>query len=390
MTALTDLVYAEFDSTNQTLLADLITHITASASWSKISSTASLGTLSAASSSNVLTFAAGSVPAVTVGQVIRIGEAGASDTEYRNVQTVTSTTVTCTFAFSNAHAVGTKVYQGGEVLKATTSTGIDMVLDLMDSYVTLATTSHLNMAVYRAHDGTPTGGTDRSPRWLYWRGISAAASGSSLVHCIVSASKDHLYVSVEGPRFSETDPDGASYGSIRSYFFMDTLVPYFTNDVPTIFVGGNTTIGYLASTGSSALGFISRSFNGATAWDQARLGTVTFPTNGISASMNYERQSIGDGQYYLFPYVALSDAAGIRGRLGHFFFAGHTNPDYISDLTVSPPSLGSKVTFEGNTYKLLSVNRGAGSSVWGQFGAATNTSGGPNGIVVAVPCLSTS
>lgn len=269
--------------------------------------------------------------------------------------------------------------------KATTTRGAEMIFDLEDSALD---TYRMNMAVWRTHDGTA--GTGQSLRWLYWR-PSAGASTNPL-HCIVSVSKEHVFISVEGPRANESGAVNSTYGSERNYFWMSDVVPYFGSDtVPVVAAGGQmaSTTYASVSNGSHELN-VSRNAAGLTTWPKAKLLTPSFPSVYGSETVNATRSAKADNQVYLFPYVVFEDADGMRGRLSSFFFAGLSH----SDSDVTPPAIGSKVQYQGSWYKLLAVSKGNGSSSsssivnWGQFGAALNTSSNPfRSPIVAVPCL---
>ncbi len=389
MPALTNLQYFEFDSTQQTLVSDLQDKITASASWTKINSAAALVpiTVTIAAGAVTLTAASGAwaTAGIGIGSVIRIGVKGAADCEYRTVTATTATTVTIA-ATTYAHNSGTNVYDGHEVFKATTTRGADMIVDLMDAH-TVVTNQFLNMAVYKAHTGAMGGGTDRSGRWLYWR-ATAAVAASNVIHCIVSVSKEHLFISLEGPRFSETNPESATLGSARNYFFIGDVVPYFVGDtIPCAFAGGQMVAAAAASFPTSLFGGVSRDAANANSWVQARLQTPCTPQNGgPTAAFNVQRLATGDGNWYLDPYKVVEDVAGERGRLANFFFAGYVNPDYPDGVVPAPP-LGSKVTYSSQNYKILVMNKtGTSISTYSQFGANVNASNNGVGIAVAVPC----
>lgn len=385
----TNLNYTEFDSNSETLVSDLVAAIVASASWTQVNAMTSLvttATTGASAGGTTLTAASGSWTSagITVGQVVRIGEWGAADMEFRTVTAVAATTITIA-ALTYAHTTGTKVYIGNTVLKATTTRGADMIVDLTYAHYTVLNTG-LNMAVYRAYSGTGLGTpTDISQRWLYWK--NSAATAAAPIHCTVSVSKDHLFIQLEGPRENETGADSATLGSSKNYFFMDDLVPYFVGDtVPAIVAGGGMSASATASTTVSHLCHQSRNPANTSSWEQSKLGTVAHPDNGLALSQQHQRiASLDSGNYWLSPYVCFGDISGPRGRLGHIFFAGFLNPDYL-DSVVSSPAIGSKVTYGGDTYKLLSANRsGANINSWGQLGALGNASGNPNNLVIAVP-----
>src|SRR3954471_9618280 len=86
----------------------------------------------------------------------------------------------------------------GNILKATTTRGAQMVVDLTDAAIAL---NLLTIAFYRTHDGVT--GVDKITRFIYFKSGATGAT-TNPVYCVVSASKEHLYVSVEGPRSGQT------------------------------------------------------------------------------------------------------------------------------------------------------------------------------------------
>lgn len=387
---LTNLVYAEFDTTQQNLIHDLRTNILASGSWAKISPTAALLQISAATTAGATTLPTtsgqGTAAGIIVGSIIRIGEDGAADCEYRTVTAVAATTITVA-AMTYAHPSGANVYVGNEVLKATTTRGADMIVDLMASHYVVTSGTMLTMAAYQAHTGAFNTGTSPISRYLNWR-VTGSTAASDAVHCIVSASKEHLFISLEGPHASEPHTESTTWGSARQYFWMSDLVPYFAGDTtPAIIAGGASNTGYT----NIYLGFYchaSRNQDNTASWRAGKLATLDFPAVGTNMSVQLQRQARGDGDWYLMPYVFFDDIDGVRGQLAAFWFAGFLYPDF-TDPVVSMPPVGSKVTYSGQTYKLLALNRssgGNGNNMWGSFGALNNGNSIQENIVLAVPC----
>jgi hypothetical protein len=376
------LTYAEFDSTPQTIVYDLRQAILASSDWAKINTQVNYGPTTAAAAVAATTVTMGSTTGIVVGQTIRIGPEGGATTEYKTVSAVTATVVT--FAgqgLAYAQPSGTVIYSASEILKATTTRGAQMVVDLVDGF---AESHNLNMAVWQSHDGTT--GAGRSPRYLYWR---TGASGFAMpLHCIVSASKEHLFISIEGPRANETAANSATLGSLRNYFFIDDLVPYHASDTtPVVIAGGTSPAAAAASAANNSYtAHASRNIANNASWSQAKLLTLDFPSCASSETVQVLRQSSGDGKYYLSPYVCFGDEAGLRGRLRSLLHAGF---NYADTLEAPTPPIGQKITYEGQTYKLLAVNKSEGGTrTWGQLGSAANdsTTTFHRSAIVAVPC----
>jgi hypothetical protein len=256
-----------------------------------------------------------------------------------------------------------------------------MIVDISESHVNLAA---LVVSVWRAHDGTT--GTEKSQRWLYHRTTAATATNIPL-HCTVSASKEHLFISVEGPRANETGASSAVVGSVKNYFFMDDVVPYHAGDVnPVCFAGGGMAALPVASAGSNShQGNFSRNFANNSSWSVAKLLTLDFPSVASTETIQPTRLTSADNKYYLSPYVAFGDESGIRGRLASFFHVGYT---YSDTPEIPTPPVGQKVQYSGKWYKLIAVNKSDGASnSWGQLGSSSNSSVANffRSVIVAVP-----
>jgi hypothetical protein len=376
------LAYAEFDSTPQTIVYDIKQAILASSDWSKINTQVNYGNTTVAAAVAATSVTMASTTGITVGSTIRIGPEGGATTEYKTVSAVTATVVTFTGqGLAYAQPIGTTIYSASEILKAMTTRGAAMILDLTDGF---AESHNLNMAVWQSHDGTT--GSGRSPRWLYWR--SAAGVLNQQLHVIVSASKEHLFISVEGPRANEIGATSATLGSLRSYFFFDDVIPYHATDTtPVVFAGGAVTDNATASAANNShQGNFSRNLANLASWSVAKLLTLDFPSVNSTETIQITRLASGDGKYYLSPYVCFGDESGLRGRLRSFMHAGFTASDTPE---IATPPVNQKITYEGQTYKLLAVSKSDGAVVvWGQFGSAVNSSGTTfhRSPVVAVPC----
>lgn len=267
--------------------------------------------------------------------------------------------------------------------KATTTRGAEMALDIS---AVAPTNTALTVDFFRTHDGTT--GVDSARRWLRHK-TGAGTFASIMYHGVVSVGKEHLYISIEGPRPGETSPDNSSYGSIRNYVFLADLVPYYptADTVPAVVHGGspvNGTPSALASLHHYA--WASRDALNVRSWSPGKLLTLTFPGSNSNNRVAVRRETALDGgKYHLAPYVFFDNVDGIRGRLAAFFCAGYSSAD-LQDVPPSP--VGEVITFEGQQYKLLQVNKSESSSEqWGAFGAALNSSAALHNasVVVAVP-----
>jgi hypothetical protein len=402
----TNMTYSEFDSTQQTLLHDIRQAILASASWTQpLNVTTPLTTVNGnagAGATNITLAAAPGSVGIVVGSVIRLGADGGAGTEYRTVTNINGNQITVA-ATTYAHNTGENVYVGNELLACQTTRGANLIVDLNSNHWSQTNGQQLNVTFWGAHTGAfnsggsnPLGpgiGSAPASRFVPWRnGASSAASDP--VHVIVSASKEHLYVSLEGPRAAEAHPDSATYGSQRNYLLMCDLVPYFAGDTQACAYAWASPAGSGVGDGlgynGSQIGFLTLNEAGNGWWGQCRLASLCLPAVGsVGSSQNVQRAASEDSNWYLFPYVAFSDLDGMRGRLAAFFFAGYAQPDF-GDAAIPTPPIGSKITYNGQLYKLLPVSKSSSNSNprWGPLGIAMNAPNqSPNcSVVVAVPC----
>lgn len=273
--------------------------------------------------------------------------------------------------------------------KATTDRGADMIFDLEDAAITLY---KFTIGVWSAHDGTT--GTNKNTKYLNWRATgtgTGAATATMPLYVVVSAGKNHIYISVEGPRPNDPSASTAASGSVRNYFFMSSLLPYHATDTqPVVVVGGAPTDGngYASVTNNNHQVQTSKGRNTTMAWSNGKILSLDFPTMFTADTIAVTRPCAFDNNYYLTPYVLFDDTDGIRGRLTSFHFVGYNTTSDAAEIAAAP--VGTRVQFDGQWYKLLAINKSDGSSgnsTWGPFGSITNSgSAAYRSIVVAVPC----
>ena len=270
----------------------------------------------------------------------------------------------------------------GNIVKATTTRGAQMVVDLANA---AATTRELQFGVYRTHNGTT--GVDKLVRYVMCRPNASTPLTTDPLHCRVSAGKEHLFISLEGPRRGENAPDDATNGSGRSYFWLGDLVPYFSGDtVPAVVLIASTVTGNYSNQQTV---WVSRDATNSLSWVPAGLVTLTTPrfsdhTDTGSVS-NVQRTAAADSnKVYLSPYVVVDEAAGIRGRLAKAFFAGWNEAWTAGDPMVAT---FSRCTYDSETYIVIPPGRSASSTAnclaFGQVPASTTyLDAGP---LVAIP-----
>ena len=226
-------IYQEFDSTVQNIIPDLLTKILTSSDWSRVSNASALfttsGVMAVGATSVPHALGAASAAGIGIGSTIRLGAEGAADAEYRQVTAASATTLTIP-ATTYTHPSGSNVYLGNTVVKAVTAGGADMICDL--SPVNNTAGYYITIGHYQSYASGVIGAA--VSRFLHWR-LSGGAR-SDVIHVIVSAGKEHLFVSVEGPRPGETNPVSVSYGSPRTYMFMSSLTPYHSSDTTPVVV----------------------------------------------------------------------------------------------------------------------------------------------------------
>lgn len=259
-------------------------------------------------------------------------------------------------------------------VKATTTRGAQMVVDFNDAAG--GSSVRLPLGIYRTHDGTTA--VDKLVRYLNAR--SAGGATTDPWHVCVSASKEHLWVSLEGPRTGE--PNGGS--NYRSVFYIGDLLPYFAGDtVATVVMIGHPTTGSFAG---SQPAVVSRNAANTASWVLANLATLGFlAVTGSSSTLgtqtpNLNPQAAADGNAYLWPFVVVEVSAGLRGRLAYTFCGGGSASGAAGPDPIVAP--GQKFTYAGATY--IATIGPNGSNAYSAFGAGS-AGGGNTYPVVCVP-----
>lgn len=252
------------------------------------------------------------------------------------------------------------------LVKATTTGGAQMVVQLDDAAVT---SKQMQLGVYRQHDGTT--GVDKIVRYLVWRN-SVTGTTTDPLHVTVSAGKDHLYFSVEGPYSGEANPESITVGSMRGAFFLGAISPYFAADtVPAVCCVGVE----VSSSTTSLLASVSRNQANNASWVPARLLSLQVPSGSVTnnssdSRVNAVQRSASDGATYLWPYVVVENVAGLRGRLTKCHFAGF-NIDGVDSVADPVPAVFSRLSYGGDTYTLVAPTKpasAAGSYAYLAFG----------------------
>ena len=376
------ITYAEFDATPATIISALKTRILTNPAWSDQGVTVLNTTVSIATTSSGTVINLASTAGLVVGQWLTVNP-GATEV-YKQVTSINSPTqVGIASTVGAIYAIGTAVRTRNTVLRTTTDSGAAMIVDLEGGDFN---TTGLGLATYHQYTGTAPGGfTDATMYGLMWK--TAVMPSTAPIHVILSASNNHLFISVEGPRTYETGTTSISYGSVRNYFALSDVVRYHAGDTVPAIVGIGAPF-FSTNSPTVANGYhqvqISRNSLDTVSWRAGRLATLDWPTIGSTDVVTPNRECSIDGNTYLLPYVLFSEVEGIRGRLSSFFYGCSNAPTTITD---GPDPVNSKVSYEGVVYKLLAVNKGDGTSAaWGAFGSALNSSSSVlRSIIVAVP-----
>lgn len=268
------------------------------------------------------------------------------------------------------------------LFKATTTRGAQMCIDLN---TTAADLNKMSLTAYRTHDGTT--GVDPALTYIRYKRTTGGAFATNTYHYVLSLSKEHFFLSVEGPRVGETGADAAAYGSLRNYVFLCDMVPYNAGDtVPTVLLGGPPT--NVAPTLAALCHEVRASRNAAdnAAWVPGHLCSLQWPNGMPSGVLNEQRvTSMDSNKLHMPPYVYYDNTEGERGRMYELYLLGHTNPDFYE---APPPAVGSTFTYNSKTYKIHQLNKSDSvEAAWGPLGGAANgsTTSPNNSFVVALP-----
>jgi hypothetical protein len=259
------------------------------------------------------------------------------------------------------------------IVKATTTRGAEMVLDLNKA---APVNNYATIAFWHDHNGSS--GNDEITRYHHWKYQSGGTTSNAL-HCVVSASKEHLIVMTEGPYSTESNTDNVESGSKRATICMADIVPYHGGDTTAAVVA----ISAVSTSQSSATGnpfcAVSADAPNSGRWVPAQLATVQPPFSPDMTS-SYGTSTLqvtaeGDGKAYLFPFVVVETENGLRGRLNNVYWAGWSKPTSAAEGQGFTEN--STVTYGGNTFvvrraaKALTVSSSATITPFGAVPASS-------------------
>jgi hypothetical protein len=265
----------------------------------------------------------------------------------------------------------------GNIVKATTTRGAQMVIDLNKS---APLNNYATVSFFTTHNGST--GTDEVTRYLHWKQSSGGTTSNSL-HCFVSVSKEHLLIGAEGPYGVESNTDNADLGSKRSILLLADIVPYHAGDtVACVAMWGNNSTSSSQSTGNYFLA-VSKDQSNTGAWVTAQGATLTGPMSADNTSntpLQFQHRAKGDGKTYIFPLVIVEMVDGLRGRLNNLYWAGwsRSNANMTGD-NAGGLSEGDVVTYSSHDYVIKRVVKGSGSGSTTYFPwGGTSTAGTTN------------
>lgn len=337
-------VYDEFQTTSDDLVADLRALILSQSDWTALPTWyAPLSTFSAAEAAGQTTLSVLNASTFFyVGQRIVLSPGTASEEE-ATVLTVPNTSSITTAPIANAHASGATIAEvHANSFECTKPTGEQMVVSLKDT-----NTARMAVDVYRSHDGVAglaAVAEDKMDGYVRWANVATAGMP---LHVIASIGPEHLFISVAGPRPGEP---GAESSQQQQYLLLDSVVPYADADAtsPVALILGETD----AAQSMSSVAYISTGGLGET-WAVADIATVHRITGTAGNDpMQVERE---DGTRFMWPLLAVERNYGPRGRLASFLFAGQESSYGVIQ--------GRRLTHNGLTYIAVRPGRaGANNS----------------------------
>jgi len=365
--------YSEFITTSGNVLAAVKAAILASSDWAAITSgPAPTALTSAGTAFSTTTWSVASTTGFLVGDAPYFQFTDGTFATFSTQPTITAinsaTSVTLSNALTSATAIGTLMgVNRGNIVKATTTRGAQMVLDLTDA---APQRQGLSMACYRTHNGTV--GVDKTTRFLSWSS-STGVTLTDPVRVFVSAGKEHLFICCRGAFPGEVS---ASISPVTQSLFLGDIVPYHSADaVPAVVLAAATVLTQSAGIANARYAAVSRNQADTTSWVRANLLTLTRPgTSSGSAndwSQFHHRSLASDGKHYLLPWVVEEVDAGLRGRVAKALYGGSGMVSASVDTTAL--ALGTDYAIGSETYRLVPVWAGIastpGPSPWGEHGA---------------------
>lgn len=352
------IIYDEFQTTPDGLIAALKAAILTSTDWSQVATWyEALPPISAAEAVGQTNLSATGMTGTSgfPGDTVVI-DRGTAEEETLTVSSYNASNIITTTATAFAHDVGSTIERvHAHTVKSVTADGAELILDLSEAP---PTNRRVGMAGYR----TMVGATPTDKRAVYPPYMSSAAGTTTTlpVHVFVAAGKDFLFINLMGPRsgepFAESNPwsDPVFLGRVLNYDPADTSKP--------VYLAGR---GNDSSTGTAIPnGWVNRNAGDTTSWVIAFLGTICYPSTYDSATSPTHLNPTRNGKRFFWPYVISEVEDGPRGRLKDVFFAGvnAARAGYQYDVP------GRRYTKDGITYQAVVPTRASTGTV-GHFGS---------------------
>lgn len=379
------ITFEQFDTTVANLRTDLVSHIVAHADWDNITPGVLPATTLASNATNSATnYTLTDASGFSEGMLVKFTNAGTD--YYRYVTAVAGNVITIEATVGVALTAANGIPVVGEVslLKSTTTSGAEIVMDIAGAD---RASNYLEYIMFVSHTGsTYTSGTGMSGRRRVIYSTGAQATGNTL-HVTLSLSKEHIFLSIEGPRAGETGATNVTYGSVRNYMFACDLIPYHDEDNEPCIATWPLSTHDTSPDISEGIhrGAVSVNSTDTSVWIPCRFPTITLPHFASGAATNVQNLSTIDGNMYMWPYLVVQDDEGLRGRLSSFFFVGANRVTVVFD---SPSNVGEFFEQDGVIYKTLEVHKGDSTQpAGGGFGvfSAGSAAGAYYSPVVAVP-----
>lgn len=395
------IVYQEFDSTPPNVIADIVAKMVAGGDWVDISPAPTVFTTAATVLNSVTTMTVSSTAGLHVGQHFDLVFSGITYTRVITaINSATSLSFNSSYGTSGSIPSGTTVTTNSRLLKCTNSRGGQMYLELQsghlptglnDSYRAVGVTSYLSHTGATWASSAYTGMS--SEGYIFYSGTLLNSQTDATLHVVVSSSKEHAYISIEGPRNVENYASSTTFGSLKNYAFIADIVPYHaTVDLtPAVAFWANFSG---SSNGASPTladqlwrGIVSRTWDNDASWVPCRFPTITMPHMLSGAATSVNNWCEIDQREYTWPYLVVEETDGLRGRLNNIFHIGVNRVSYAIDN----PQLPGNMLVQGSTrFKKVGIHKGDGSRFGGAGGlgwanAISNSNDSNMTIVIAVP-----
>lgn len=387
--------YNVFDSTVGSVVSDIVTKTLLSSDWAEITPTWSGVTLSASAGTTATTYSTTNTAGMYVGMMLKTTISSVD--YYRRVTAIVANSSFTVSAYIGVAQSSGQVYTLGQrILKTTTTRGAQMVfaVSLAAGGSSDAYSNSVAFQFFRTHGGASISDFSdaSSVRYVPFSTSTTPKALTDAVHAVLTAGKEHIFLTVEGPRNNEANTDSTSYGAIKNDMFMVDVVPYHAGDTqPCVAAYGRWANSSTGDPTTDTWVEVSRNAANNASWVPAKIATLSyFGTGGQTLGSRLQRTCSIDGNEYLWPYVVIQDGEGLRGRLNNIFNAGWNAYVGAAGGDTGEP-IGDVLTYNSKDYVLVPVTKGGSTggtqqySPLGMPGMTTYTSSGYLSAIVAIP-----